>query len=262
MLAAAIGSGVTALVLLGMGEPDGETRTTVVAPVLATRGALGQTAGSGASAADLYRRAAPAVVFVRARTVPGDRSGFDLAESATDGETTGAGFVFDDGGRILTNAHVIRAATDISVTLADGRTVSARALGKDDVRDLALLAIDPKGLDLEPLALGNSDGVQVGDPTIALGNPTGAASTLTTGVVSAVGQRLEAADGTAIDDVIQTDAAVGAGNAGGPLLDGRGTVIGVNSHIVTPGGPVAFAVPVNTVRAAIPQLEQTGHVDR
>ena len=143
--------------------------------------------------------------------------------------------MFDDGGRILTNAHVIRAATDISVTLADGRTVSARALGKDDVRDLALLAIDPKGLDLEPLALGNSDGVQVGDPTIALGNPTGAASTLTTGVVSAVGQRLEAADGSAIDDVIQTDAAVGAGNAGGPLLDGRGAVIGVNSHIVTRG---------------------------
>lgn len=262
LLAAALGSGITAAVLLTMGAAGDDATTTVVAPMLATRGTavFGQVEGSGSSASDLYRKAAPSIVFVRARTVRTDRSPFDAGAAAADREATGSGFVVGDGGRILTNAHVIRAATDIHVTLADGRTVAARALGSDDASDLALLQVDEP--DLPALPLGSSDAVQVGDPTVALANPTGAASTLTTGVVSAIGQRLEASDGSSVTGVMQTDAAVSPANAGGPLLNAGGAVIGVNSHIQTGAGPVAFAVPVETVRAAIPQLEQTGHVER
>jgi S1-C subfamily serine protease len=263
LFAAALGSGFTAAVLLSLGATGRETRTTVVAPMLATRGTavFGQVEGSGSSASDIFRKAAPSIVFVRARTVRTDRSPFDAsAASVADSEATGSGFVAGDEGRIVTNAHVIRAATDIRVTLADGRTLGARALGSDDANDLALLQVDAK--DLPALSLGRSDAVEVGDPTVSLANPTGAASTLTTGVVSAIGQRLEAPDGSAVSAVMQTDAAVNPGNAGGPLLDARGAVIGVNSVIATSSGPTAFAVPVDTLRAAIPQLEQTGHVER
>jgi S1-C subfamily serine protease len=263
LFAAALGSGLTAVVLLSLGATGGETRTTVVAPMLATRGAavFGQVEGSGSSASDIFRKAAPSIVFVRARTVRTDRTAFDASPgSAADSEATGSGFAVGGDGRIVTNAHVIRAATDIRVTLADGRTLAARALGSDDANDLALLQVDAD--DLPALPLGSADAIEVGDPTVSLANPNGASSTLTTGVVSALGQRLEAADGSSVSGVIQTDATVNPGNAGGPLLDARGAVIGINSVIATSAGPSAFAVPVDTLRAAIPQLERTGHVER
>jgi putative serine protease PepD len=141
-------------------------------------------------------------------------------------------------------------------------------VGKDPDTDLALLRVEPDGLDLRPLDLGSSASVQVGDPTVAIGNPFGLEQTLTTGVVSALQRRLTAPSGFQIDDVIQTDAALNPGNSGGPLLDAAGRVIGINSQIATGGGDgngnvgIGFAVPVNTAKTVIPQLEAEGHVER
>ena len=145
----------------------------------------------------------------------------------------------------------------------------AKPLGKDLDTDLALLRVDPDGLDLKPLELGDSGTVQVGDPTVAIGNPFGLERTLTTGVVSALQRRLTAPSGFTIDNVIQTDAALNPGNSGGPLLDAAGRVIGINSQIATGGGDsaggsigIGFAVPVNTAKDVISQLEEAGHVER
>jgi S1-C subfamily serine protease len=197
------------------------------------------------------------VVFVRARSPQSGASPFDLSERA-DGVASAAGFVIDADGRVLTNAHVVSGATDVRVTFSD-QTVQARVLGKDEETDLALLAVEPKGLELHPLELGSSRGVDVGDPTISIGNPFGLDRTLTTGVVSAKQRRITAPSGFSVDNVIQTDAALSPGTAGGPLLDSAGRVIGVNSQIEADGPeggvPLGFAIPIDTAKALIPALQ-------
>lgn len=270
MLAAVMGGGVTAAALLGAGVVDPADNVTVVEPPLSPNGAqaLAASRPSDLSAREIYKRSAPGVVFVRAQTLQSDPSPFDVG-GTQESESTGSGFVIDEDGLILTNAHVVEAATDIRVTFSDEHTVSARPVGKDADTDLALLRVEPEGLDLRALALGDSGSVQVGDPTVAIGNPFGLERTLTTGVVSALQRRLTAPSGFAIDDVLQTDAALNPGNSGGPLLDGGGRVIGINSQIATSTGDasggsvgIGFAVPVNTAKLVIPQLEQEGHVER
>jgi S1-C subfamily serine protease len=235
----------------------GRTTRTVV-----TTSALGSAATPVAArqatltAGEIYKRDAPGVVYVRARSLQSGSSPFDL-EPRTEDVATGSGFVIDDKGRLLTNAHVVSGATDIRVTFSGDRTVPAQVLGKDEDTDLALLAVDPKGLDLQPLELGSSRSVQVGDPTVAIGNPFGLDRTLTTGVVSAMQRRITAPSGFSIDNVIQTDAAINPGNSGGPLIDATGRVIGINSQIATSTGGnvgIGFAVPIDTAKAAIPEL--------
>jgi S1-C subfamily serine protease len=141
-------------------------------------------------------------------------------------------------------------------------------LGKDESTDLALLKVDPSGLDLSPLVLGSSRSVQVGDPAIAIGNPFGLERTLTTGVISAVKRTISAPNNFQINDVIQTDAPINPGNSGGPLIDATGRVIGVNSQIETGGSQsggnigIGFAVPIDTAKRIIPQLKSSGHVSR
>jgi S1-C subfamily serine protease len=270
VLAAVIGGGVTAAVLLGTGAVDSGEPATATRPALQVKGtqALADTAGGGLGAREIYKRDAPGVVFIRAQTVRTDPTPFDVFETVQPTEATGSGFVIDEDGLILTNAHVVAAATDIRVTFSDKHTVAARPVGKDPDTDLALLRVDPHGLDLQPLELGDSRTVQVGDPTVAIGNPFGLERTLTTGVVSALQRRLTAPSGFAIDDVIQTDAALNPGNSGGPLLDANGRVIGINSQIATGGDSsggsigIGFAVPVNTAKQVIPQLQDAGHVAR
>jgi S1-C subfamily serine protease len=263
MLAAAIGGGVTAAMLLGSGAVDDDAARTTGAS-LAGRGAPALTAVAGAALAarDIYRRRAPGVVYVRAQTLPTDPSPFDAHETSGPTEATGSGFVIDEDGLIVTNAHVVAAATAIEVKLADDTSVAATPIGKDPDTDLALLRVDTDGLDLKPLPLGDSDTVQIGDPTVAIGNPFGLERTLTTGVVSALQRRLTAPSGFTIENVIQTDAAPNPGNSGGPLLDASGRVIGINSQIASGGGGIGFAVPVNTAKQVIPQLEADGHVAR
>ena len=196
------------------------------------------------------------------------QSPFDVFPRQQENISTGSGFVLDKKGHILTNAHVVASSLDVRVSFSDHRTVAARVVGKDPDTDLAVLSVNPKEVDLHPLALGDSSAVRVGDPTVAIGNPFGLERTLTTGVVSALQRRITAPSGFAIEDVIQTDAAINPGNSGGPLLDAAGRVIGVNSQIATGGDGasgsvgIGFAVPVATVKRVMPELERAGRVRR
>ncbi len=254
-----VGGGVTAAALLGSGAAGDRVTRTVVQP--SALGSIASPAGSDASslsARQIYDRDSPGVVFVRARSLQSGASPLDLSER--DGDVaSAAGFVIDREGRLLTNAHVVSGATDIRVTFTDDKTVSARVLGKDEETDLALLGVEPDGLDLHPLELGSSRAVDVGDPTVSIGNPSGLDRTLTTGVVSAKQRRITAPSGFSVDNVIQTDGVLSPGNAGGPLLDASGRVIGVNSQIEAdgPDGSVGlgFAVPIDTAKALMPAME-------
>ena len=269
VLAAVIGGGVTAAALLGAGVVESGSRVTVLGSTVPVKGAPAlASAPGGLSAREIYRRSAPGVVFIRAQTLRTDPTPFDLFGGPQPTESTGSGFVIDEHGLILTNAHVVDAATAIEVTFSDQHTVRAEPVGKDADTDLALLRVDPGGPDVNPLELGDSGTVQVGDPTVAIGNPYGLERTLTTGVVSALQRRLTAPSGFTIDGVIQTDAALNPGNSGGPLLDAAGRVIGINSQIAAGGGEgsggsvgIGFAVPINTAKRVIPELERAGRFE-
>jgi S1-C subfamily serine protease len=222
-------------------------RTTVVENQIA-RPASMQT-GGGLTTNDVYRRDAPGVAYVRAEVVQRTQSPFGGSQTQR-GEATGSGFVIDDQGYILTNAHVVEGATNVTVQLGD-TTMGARVVGSDTSADIAVLKVNTAGANLHPLALGDSSSVQVGDPVVAIGNPFGLDRTVTTGIVSALQREIQAPNGVTIKHVIQTDAAINPGNSGGPLIDSSGRVIGINSQIAsTSGGSngIAFAVPIGTAK--------------
>jgi putative serine protease PepD len=180
-----------------------------------------------------------------------------ITAQSDQGTATGSGFVVSSDGKIITNEHVVDGAQQVTVMLGtSNQQISATVLAADASKDLALLEIDTGGRQLHPLPLGDSSKVQVGDTTYAIGNPLGLDHTFTSGIVSATGREIQAPDGTAIDNVIQTDAAINPGNSGGALLDSSGDVIGVNSQIAstdTSGGEagnvgIGFAIPSNAVR--------------
>jgi S1-C subfamily serine protease len=264
-VAALIGGALVAVALLagGVGGSGGTTTTIVQQSPLAASNA--PESANGLTPAAIYKRAAPGVVYIRADIVQQSQSPFDLFPQTQQGQATGSGFVIDKNGTILTNAHVIDGAQKVTVQFEDQKIVDAQVIGKDLNSDLALLKVSPDGLKLDPLTLGESKGIQVGDPTIAIGNPFGLDRTLTTGVVSALQRRIQAPNGFAIDNVIQTDAPINPGNSGGPLIDATGRVIGINSQIETGGGQgsvgIGFAVPIDTAKKVIPQLEHGGKVE-
>ena len=267
LLSAVIGGAVVAAVLLVLGIGESTKTTTVIqqSPLAGTQDTAAPQ--SGLTAREIYKRDAPGVVNVRAQIVQQVDSPFDPFGQGPQGVATGSGFVLDKSGHILTNAHVIEGASRVSVQFEDNKTVEAKVEGKDTSTDIALLKVDKKGLDLKPLELGNSKTVQVGDPTIAIGNPFGLDRTLTTGVVSALQRKISAPNGYSISNVIQTDAAINPGNSGGPLLDATGRVIGINSQIATGGSGggnvgIGFAVPINTAKQIVPQLKDSGSVKR
>jgi S1-C subfamily serine protease len=180
-------------------------------------------------------------------------------------EGAGSGFVIDPRGYILTNFHVVGGAQSIEVVLGDQSRYPAKFIGADQRNDVALLKIDPKGKKLVALPLGDSGSLQVGQKVLAIGNPFGFQSTLTTGVVSALGRTVQTSQTTFIDEAIQTDAAINRGNSGGPLINTHGEVIGINSAIYTPSGTTAgigFAIPVNTAKAIANDLITDGRVHR
>jgi S1-C subfamily serine protease len=269
VVSAVIGAGAAVGIVEGLDLGSGKTTTTLVqqAPFGATSNA--NDGDTGLTAGDIYKRDAPGVVFIRSQVVERTQSPFDFGlPQEQQGEATGSGFVIDRAGTILTNAHVVNGATKVTVQFQNKESVDAKVLGKDESTDLALLKVDPDGLRLTPLTLGSSKGVQVGDPAIAIGNPFGLERTLTTGVISAVQRTIQAPNNFEIDDVLQTDAPINPGNSGGPLIDATGKVIGINSQIATGGSGsqgsvgIGFAVPIDTAKQIIPDLKQSGRVDR
>jgi S1-C subfamily serine protease len=173
--------------------------------------------------------------------------------------------VIDARGYILTNYHVVEGAQSIEVVLGDQTRFPAKFIGADQRNDVALVKIDPKGKKLVALPLGDSGGLQVGQKVLAIGNPFGFQSTLTTGVVSALGRTVQTSQTTFIDEAIQTDAAINRGNSGGPLINTHGDVIGINSAIYTPSGTTAgigFAIPINTAKNIASDLMTDGRVHR
>ena len=177
----------------------------------------------------------------------------------------GSGFAWDDQGHIVSNYHVIVNADTVTVVLADGTELEAQVLGGDPDSDLAVLGVSTAKVVLQPIPLGDSDDLQVGQMVSAIGNPFGQEFTLTSGIVSALGRTIRSGNSLfSIPEVIQTDAAINPGNSGGPLLDRQGQVIGINTQIITRSGSnagVGFAVPINTAKQVIPVLIEEGRYE-
>ncbi|MHB8500840.1 MAG: S1C family serine protease [Candidatus Acidiferrales bacterium] len=206
----------------------------------------------------VYREVSPAVANVLTKATE-----YDFFMDPVPVEGAGSGFVIDPRGYILTNFHVVQEAQSIEVVLGDRSRYPAKFIGADQRNDVALIKIEPKDKKLVALTLGDSSKLQVGQKVLAIGNPFGFESTLTTGVVSALGRTVQTSQSTFIDEAIQTDAAINRGNSGGPLINSHGEVIGINSAIYTPSGTTAgigFAIPVNTARRIAHDLMTEGRV--
>ena len=206
----------------------------------------------------VYKDVSPSVVNITTTTLIRDFFSIYPQKGA------GSGSIIDATGYILTNYHVVEGASEITVTLYDGSKYRAGLVGVDPDNDLAIIKIKPSRK-LRPVKLGDSDSLQVGQKVYAIGNPFGLNSTLTTGIISALGRPLTTESGRVIENVIQTDAPINPGNSGGPLLDTSGRLIGINTAIFTPSGGnigIGFAIPVNTARELIPDLIRYGKVRR
>jgi S1-C subfamily serine protease len=212
----------------------------------------------GFDASEIYKRLAPGVVTI-------------ISDFGTNSAALGSGFILNAQGEVATNAHVVlgdppklQKANAVYVEFEDGNRVPAQVVGSDPNGDVALLKVNPAGLTLTPLQLGSSSGLVVGSPVAAIGSPFGEQQSLSVGVISATGRDIESLTAFRIGNAIQTDAAINHGNSGGPLLNAKGQVIGINSQIQSTGGGgegVGFAVPVDTVKRSIDQLRATGHVN-
>ena len=261
---------VAALAALAVGCNGDEDGSQSVQKVETTRVQVIEGLGeeNGFQAGEIYRRLAPGGVTGSALVAGGP-----ALRGGDDGEGgQGSGFVLDGDGYIATNAHVVTSgspgsaerAKQVFVEFSSGDRVPAKVVGHDPNADVALLKVDPEGLELTPLTLGSSSRLTVGEPVAAIGSPFGEKQSLTVGVVSAVDRNIESLTRFQIGDAIQTDAAINPGNSGGPLLDRGGRVIGINAQIKSQSGGgegVGFAVPVNTVRRSLRELREQGRVD-
>ena len=225
-------------------------------------------------ASDVYRKVSPSVVYIQVEQsgsgstgstprsqIPGI-PGFPNQPPSGVQVASGSGFLLDKEGHIVTNNHVVDGADNVEVTFIDGTTVHAKVVGTDPSSDLAVIQVDVKSSLLQPVELGDSSALVVGEQVFALGNPFGLDWTLTSGIVSAVGRTIQSGTSNySIPEVVQTDAAINPGNSGGPLLDRNGRVIGVNAQIVSQSNSssgIGFAIPVNIVKRVVPALIKDG----
>ena len=206
---------------------------------------------------DVYRKNIASVVNIKSKAVT-----FDFFYGLVPEEGQGSGFIIDKDGHVLTNYHVIEEARQVEVSLHNRKTYRATIVGVDRSHDLAVLQI--KAPDLQPMTLGDSTHLQVGQKVYAIGNPFGLSGTLTRGIVSSI-RSVQEPDGMTIDEAIQTDAAINPGNSGGPLLNWHGEVIGINTMIASNVGQsagIGFAIPINTAKAVLNDLVTLGRVRR
>jgi S1-C subfamily serine protease len=214
------------------------------------------------STIEVFKQFSRSVVHITSLDTRRDRMTLDVSEIP---QGTGSGFVWDANGHVVTNFHVIQHGNRASVTLNDGTSYPARIVGTAPDKDLAVLKIDAPAQKLQPMPVGTSSALEVGQKVLAIGNPFGLDQTLTTGVISGLGREIKSVTGRSIFDVIQTDASINPGNSGGPLLDSAGRLIGVNTAIYSPSGAnagIGFAVPVDTVNSIVPQLLKHGKLIR
>jgi putative serine protease PepD len=254
VLAAALaGSGVGAGVYAAL-EPGTRTETVV----RETSGEPVVAASEPRSVNGVYQAARDSVVEI---TVAGES--FETPFEGPEPRGQGSGFIYDTAGHVVTNAHVVENGDSFTVTFRDGSRHEARLVGADPSTDLAVIKVNAPAAKLKPLRLADSDAVRVGDPVVAMGSPFGLEQTVTSGIVSALGREIQSINDFAIDDTIQTDAAINHGNSGGPLLNLRSEVIGVNAQIRSESGGndgVGFAIPSNTVKDIAGRLISGGEV--
>jgi S1-C subfamily serine protease len=208
----------------------------------------------------IYKQASPAVVNISSTVLA-----MDVFSNVIPEEGMGSGVILTPNGYILTNAHVVADSQKLEVLLLNGKKYKAKLIGGDVSRDVALIKIDPGGMKLPTITLGDSSHLQVGQMVYAIGNPFGLNSTLTTGVISSLGRTLKAQNGRLMENIIQTDAAINPGNSGGPLLNSAGQLIGINTAIFSPSGSnagIGFAIPVNSARRIAEDVMDFGHVIR
>ena len=264
---------VVGLIAIAAGVVDsgGGSTTTIAAPLTAPVDAKSED-GSTNVVNQIYKADGDGVAFIESQIEAQAPEGFEgfnpFGEPEPEGGlATGSGFVIDREGHVITNNHVIEGASKVSVKLGDSETsYDAEVVGTDPGTDIALLEVDAPEKAFHPLRLGRSSEMEVGDPVVAIGNPFGLDRTVTSGIVSAVQRNIQAPNGFSISHVIQTDAAINPGNSGGPLINAAGEVIGINAQIATGGGGngnvgIGFAIPIDTLRANLEQLKETGEVE-
>lgn len=262
LVAALVGGGVVAAV-----DGSGGGSTTTVTASATTPVSTSQTPAATAASATavdfsaIYAKRRAGVVSITSTIPSQDGPGGPGGGSST---AEGSGVVIDGQGHILTNDHVVEGATSVRVELSSGTTVTAKVVGTDQSTDVALLDIDVPSADLDPVPLGRSSTLKVGQPVLAIGDPFGYQGSASAGIVSGLGRSIEAPNGFTINGAIQTDAAVNHGNSGGALLDADGDLIGVPAQIADSGVDanvgVAFAVPVDTARKIVDELSAKGSV--
>jgi putative serine protease PepD len=257
LVAAALVSAVTAVTVLAIDDDGGGATVTQAAGRAGTPAAT----TDGLSISEVYDGAKDSVVVINAESQLPEATPF-----GNEGQTAqGSGFVYDDAGHVVTNYHVVQGADNVTVTFPDGEEVPADVVGTDPSTDVAVLELQ-EDVDAEPLPLGDSDALDVGETVVAIGSPFGLQGTVTSGIVSAVDRTITSPDENrfGIDQVIQTDAAINSGNSGGPLLDTSGRVVGINTQIQSGSGGndgIGYAVPSNTVRDIAQQLIETGEAE-
>ena len=254
----ALAAALLVLALAGCGSSDGGGGSASHASTEKTTRVVVETSAPGFNAASVFAKASPGVVTIRSITETGGAEG--------------SGFVLDGDGRIVTNAHVVtddtsgerKEAEAVYVEFPDRNVVPAKIVGVDPFADVALLEVDPDGLELHPLKLGDDNDLVVGQPVAAIGSPFGEQQSLSVGIVSATDRSVRSLTEFQIEGAIQTDASINPGNSGGPLLDANARVIGINQQIETNSGAndgVGFAVPISAVKRSVSQLEDGGKAE-